>query len=546
MVKQQNIIRPSIKKGGKYVFVTGGVCSSLGKGLASASVGCLLEMRGYKIQIVKIDPYINIDAGTMSPYQHGEVYVTDDGSETDLDLGNYARFTAMPVSKVNSVTTGQVYKEVIENERQGKYLGTTVQVIPHITDAIKGRILRVGEHPNTDIVIIEVGGTVGDIESYPFLEAIRQIIHERQADICSVHLSLLPSISGGELKTKPSQHSIKELRSVGIHPDFILCRADNPVQESYRTKIERYSNVKEGGVISAHNVDTIYSIPFTYEEQKLDQLILKRIGLPVCSQISEIRNKWKNVVNIITHSEKRVHIAMVGKYIELHDSYRSVDEALVHGGIKHKVKVVVHKIDADSFERRDKNTIETLKECSGILVPGGFGSRGTSGMIRAAKYARENNIPYFGICLGLHIMMIEYARNVLGLKNADSTEFTHDTEHPVVALLVQQENITNFGGTMRLGANDSLIKEGTILHQIYGKKRISERHRHRYELSSQYIDRFEEAGLIVTATTDDKTLVESVQWSAHKWGIGVQFHPEFKSMPVQPHPLFSSFIKACL
>lgn len=543
MMQQKSM---SVKHSGKYVFVTGGVCSSLGKGIAASSIGCLLEMCGYAVQMMKIDPYINVDAGTMSPYQHGEVYVTDDKTETDLDLGNYERFTSAPMSKNNSITTGQIYQEVIQSEREGRYLGRTVQVIPHISDCIKARILRVGSTAEVDITIIEVGGTVGDIESFPFLEAIRQIIHDKPHDTCTVHLTLLPDLSNGELKTKPTQHSIKELRSVGIHPDCIMCRSESPVSEEYLSKIERSSDVRRDGVISAHNETPIYNIPFLYEKQKVDVLILRRLSLPVRSKIAERVNKWKHVVNTYKNAERTVTIGMVGKYVELSDAYRSVDEALIHGGIKNKVKVRIVKIDSESLEKKRKETQEVLDELNGILVPGGFGSRGTLGMIYAAEWARTHNMPYFGICLGLQIMVIEYARNLLNLKDADSTEFRPETKHPVISLLSEQENVVGYGASMRLGANVSVLKEGSIIYQLYGKKNISERHRHRYEISSKFIESLESAGLMATGKTQDGSLVESVEWHNHRWGIGVQFHPEFTSRPIKPHPLFSGFVKACL
>ena len=540
---EQNIPR---KKVNKYVFVTGGVCSSLGKGLAASSIGCLLEMRGYKIQLVKIDPYINVDAGTMSPYQHGEVYVTDDKAETDLDLGNYARFTSAPINKYNSITTGQVYQEVIQGEREGRYLGRTVQVVPHITDCIKSRIFQVGKEQGADITIVEVGGTVGDIESLPFLEAIRQIIHENPQDTCTVHLALMPTLSNDELKTKPTQHSVKELRSVGIQPDCILCRSEKPVPEEYLSKIERSSDVRKGGVISSHDVDTIYGIPFVYEQQNVDTLVIKQLGLPVHKQIPDKVNKWKHAVNMYRNAEKEITICMLGKYVELNDSYRSIDEALVHGGIKNKVRVKINKIDSELFEKKNKEVLDKIANCHGILVPGGFDTRGTLGMIQVAEFARKNNKPYFGICLGLQIMVIEYARNVLGLKGADSTEFRPETPYPVISLLTEQKGIAQYGASMRLGANNSVLAEGTIIHQLYGKKIISERHRHRYEVSSHFVKDLKEGGLIIAGLTEDRVLVESVQWPKHRWGVGVQFHPEFKSKPTHAHPLFSGFIKACI
>lgn len=535
------------KHTGKYIFVTGGVCSSLGKGLAASSIGALLEARGYNIQMMKIDPYINVDAGTMNPYQHGEVYVTDDGAETDLDLGNYTRFTNAHISKDNSITTGQVYQEVIQGEREGRYLGRTVQVIPHITDCIKQRIFRVGKKDDNDITIVEVGGTVGDIESYPFIEAIRQMIHELDSsDCCIVHLTLIPDLTNGEIKTKPTQHSVKELRAIGLHTDFILCRSRKAINEEHKTKIERYSDVKKGGIISSHDVDSIYDILFVYKEQKLDELILRRLGLIVHQEISDKINKWKSVTNIIKNPDQEIDIAMIGKYIELSDAYKSVDEALLHGGLKHKVKVNIHKFDSEQFDKKQKNVFQRLGFIKGILLPGGFGDRGVLGMLNVVEYARKEQIPFFGICLGLQVMVIEYARNVLGLKEAHSTEFIPETEHAVISLLEEQQSIIKLGGTMRLGANDSILKEHTLISKAYGKKQISERHRHRYEVSNQYREMLEREGLIIAGTTKDGVLVESIQWPNHVWGVGVQFHPEFKSMPIHPHPLFVEFIGAGL
>ena len=533
---------------GKYIFVTGGVCSSLGKGLAASSIGALLEARGYTIQMIKIDPYLNVDAGTMSPYQHGEVYVTDDGAETDLDLGNYTRFTYSSISKDNCITTGQVYQEVIQAEREGRYIGKTVQVIPHVTDAIKKRIFNVGEKKEADITIVEVGGTVGDIESYPFIEAIRQIIHEYPNEMCcSIHLTLVPELANGELKTKPTQHSIKELRAIGLHPNFILCRSPNPLPEEHKSKIERYSDVHKGGIISSHDVDNIYEILFVYKDQLLDEHILRKLNLTVHRDIPEKINKWRWVVSTINNSEKEINIAMIGKYIDFDDTYLSIDEAISHGAISHKVKVHLHKLDADLFtDKKNKKNFQKLDGMDGVIMPGGFGTRGVQGMINATEYTRKNDIPFLGICLGLQIMVIEYARNVLGLKNANSTEFDLETEHAVVSLLEEQITVNNLGGTMRLGANKSILKDDTHIYRAYKRKQIEERHRHRYEVSNKYKDTLEAQGLRVSGTTEGETLVESVEWANNTWGVGIQFHPEFKSMPVNPHPLFVDFIGASL
>lgn len=528
----------------KYIFVTGGVCSSLGKGVASASLGSLLEQRGLQVRLVKIDPYINVDAGTMSPYQHGEVYVTDDGAETDLDLGNYARFTSSPLSRANSITTGQIYSDVIESEREGQYLGRTVQVIPHITDRIKGRVLDVGEKPDVDVTIVEIGGTVGDIESVPFIEAARQMMHELGHDnVISVHLTLVPEVAGGELKTKPTQHSVKELRAIGVQPDVLLCRAPRPLEDEMRRKIALFTNVSFEAVVSAYDVPTtIYEIPLIFHRQKLDEIVVRRLGLE-CDE-AEL-SAWEHVVEVFRQDDPVVRIAVVGKYIHLHDSYKSVDEALYHGGIANNCRVQLVKIDSENLERLDAAELaEAFGHVDGILIPGGFGSRGIEGKVRAVRYARENGVPYFGICLGLQLMVIEYARSVLELGEANSTEFDPESECPVVSLLEEQVDIRNYGGTMRLGASDSHLIAGTKIREIYGAPVIQERHRHRYEVSNRYRQQLEESGLIVAAVTSDHSLVESIQWDDHPWGIGVQFHPEFKSKPTAPHPLFASFVRA--
>jgi CTP synthase len=528
----------------KYIFVTGGVCSSLGKGIAAASLGSLLEARGLQVRMIKIDPYINVDAGTMSPYQHGEVYVTDDGAETDLDLGNYARFTNSPLSRANSITTGQIYSEVIQREREGRYLGRTVQVIPHITDRIKQRVRSVGSEDGVDVTIVEIGGTVGDIESFPFLEAARQMIHELgHKNVIAVHLTLIPEVTNGELKTKPTQHSVKELLEVGIQPDILLCRAPHILEDAMRRKIALFTNVEFEAVISAYDVQTtLYEIPLMYHRQKLDEIALDKLEL----QYGEARlSAWEEVVEVFTTTTKRARIAVVGKYIELSDSYKSVDEALFHGGIANGAKVELVKVDSEKLEKHG-NYEEVFEEVDGILVPGGFGGRGILGMVDTARHAREHGIPYFGICLGMQVMVIEYARNVLGMEDADSTEFAPECEHPVVSLLEEQIDVKNYGGTMRLGENGSRLQSGTTIRKIYGSEIIHERHRHRYEVSNRYRQDLHDAGLRVTATTEDGALVESVQWQEHPWGLGAQFHPEFKSKPVDAHPLFRSFIEASL
>ena len=529
----------------KLVFVTGGVCSSLGKGVTASSIGSLLEARGLSVRMMKIDPYLNVDAGTMNPYQHGEVYVTDDGAETDLDLGNYARFTNAPVARANSITTGQVYQEVIEKERQGRFLGRTVQVIPHITDAIKARIHAVADSPDVDVTIVEVGGTVGDMESIPFLEAARQIIHEEgRQNAVSVHVTLIPRVSGGELKTKPTQHSVKELQEMGIQPDVLVVRCDEPVEEGMRRKIAAFTNVDFEGVISAHDVPvTIYEIPLVFHDQKLDVYLLKRMNIE--SRHADLR-AWKEMVRKFREPKRRVRIGVVGKYMELVDAYKSVWEALHHGGIANDAVVDIVRVDSGDFEGEGADPAKVLADVRGILIPGGFGHRGTSGMVAAVRWAREHKMPCFGICLGMQIMTIEWARTVLGWEDADSSEFQPDSKHPVVSLLEEQLEVKNYGGTMRLGASASVLKEGSKVRDAYGSETIQERHRHRYEFSNAYRADMEGSGLRITGLTPEGALVECVEWPDHPWGVGVQFHPEFKSRPVAPHPLFRAFVKACL
>jgi CTP synthase len=569
----------------KLIFVTGGVCSSLGKGIAASSLGALMEARGLNVRMVKIDPYLNVDAGTMSPYQHGEVYVTDDGAETDLDLGNYGRFTKAPLSRVNSITTGQVYKTVIERERAGDFLGRTVQVIPHITDEIKRRILLVADEPEVDITIIEVGGTVGDMESIPFLEAARQLIHEfGRQNAVSVHVTLVPSVSGGEIKTKPTQHAVKELQEVGIQPDVLVLRSTEALGLELRKKISSFTNVELEGVISGYDVSAIYELPLVYQNQGIDSFILKKMNVE--SRHAEL-GPWKSVVKKIKHPASTVRIGVVGKYMELHDAYKSIWEALAHGGIANNVQVELVKIDSGTLEAEagesrvvsetraaadkanalagaqagapadthkpvalrssdpiDKRLEEAFAGIDGILIPGGFGSRGIEGMIQAANYARKNGLPYFGICLGMQIMVIEYARNVAHMPDAHSSEFSTTTKHPVISLLEEQIDVKAYGGTMRLGASESKTREGSAMRGAYGTESIFERHRHRYEVSNAYKDALEAAGLIVAATTPDGCLVEACEWPNHPWGLGVQFHPEFKSRPTKAHPLFAAFIAA--
>ncbi|MDL2229291.1 CTP synthase [Treponema sp. OttesenSCG-928-L16] len=533
----------------KYIFVTGGVCSSLGKGVSASSLGALLEGRGLTVRMVKCDPYINVDAGTMSPYQHGEVYVTDDGAETDLDLGNYARFTSGPLSQANSITTGQVYQSVIRKEREGRYLGRTVQVIPHITDEIKGRILAVAkEDPDTDVVIVEIGGTVGDIESVPFLEAARQLIHELgRGNAISVHLTLIPEVAGGELKTKPTQHSVKSMQEQGIQPDILICRAPSMLDEATRRKIALFTNVDPDAVFTSYNIDTtIYAIPLIFNEQKLDQVVLNKMGVE--ARHADLK-AWKTMMDRFSSRKGKVRIGIVGKYMDLHDAYKSVYEALFHAGLACAVEVELVKIDSSALEEiPDLEKILGPEAAGGgvdgMLIPGGFGQRGTNGMVRAAEWARKNGVPYFGICLGMQIMVIEWARNMLGWEDADSSEFNPDTKHPVVSLLEEQIDVKNYGGTMRLGKSESSAEPDTKIMAAYGQKSIFERHRHRYEFSNIYRNDMSSSGLCISAFTPDGSLVESVEWPGHPWGVGVQFHPEFKSKPTAASPLFRDFIAA--
>jgi CTP synthase len=525
----------------KYIFVTGGVCSSLGKGISASSIGALLESRGFKISMTKVDPYINVDAGTMSPYQHGEVFVTDDGAETDLDLGNYERFTNSNLSKNNSITTGQVYEEVIRRERKGDYLGRCVQVIPHITDEIKRRIKNSVDR-DTDVCIIEIGGTVGDIESVPFLEAARQFQTDVGKDnVLYVHLTLIPKIKAAdEFKTKPTQHSVQKLREIGIQPDILLCRIDGSMDLSMKKKISLFTNVEEEAVIDAVNIKhSIYEMPLLFNDRKMTEVILKKLRLEEKGNDLSI---WINLVNNIKNPKYHLKIAVVGKYIELQDAYKSVYEALYHGGYANSAKLDIVKIQSD--EVNEDNIESYLSKMDGILIPGGFGDRGINGKILTAKYARENKIPYLGLCLGMQIMVIEYAKSILKFKDANSTEVESKTQYPVISLLEEQEGVDNKGGTMRLGANNSIILPDTRMFAAYQKDKISERHRHRYEFNNLYKNEFIEKGLIIASTTEDGSLVEGVEWPNHPFGVGVQFHPEFKSKPFSPHPLFRDFIKA--
>jgi CTP synthase len=524
----------------KFIFVTGGVCSSLGKGIACSSIGALLEAKGFKVAMTKIDPYINVDAGTMSPFQHGEVFVTDDGAETDLDLGNYERFTNTKLRKANSITTGQVYNEVINRERKGDYLGRCVQVIPHITDEITRRI-KESMDKDTDVLLIEIGGTVGDIESVPFLEAARQFqIECGKENVLYVHLTLVPRIvASDELKTKPTQHSVQKLREIGIQPDILLCRIDEEMLLSMKKKVSLFTNVEEDAVISAIDIThSIYEVPLTYDERGIADVIVKKLNLPVKKTNL---TTWIKLIDIIKNPKYNIKIAVVGKYIELSDSYKSIYEALSHGGIENNAKLEIRKINSE--ELTDENIGDSLKDIDGILIPGGFGERGIEGKIIACRYARENKIPYFGICLGMQMMVVEYARNILGYKKANSTEFDAQTPYPVISLLEEQERVDYKGGTMRLGSYDSTVFPDTHMKNAYKSETISERHRHRFEFNNLYKEDFVKNGLVISCITDN-SLIEAVEWSDHPFGVGVQFHPEFKSKPFSAHPLFREFIKA--
>ena len=535
----------------KYIFITGGVVSSLGKGIAAASIGALLESRGLSVSLVKVDPYINVDPGTMSPFQHGEVFVTNDGTETDLDLGHYERFVRFQASRKNNFTAGKVYETVIRNERKGSYLGGTVQVIPHITNEIKKRIKEGGQ--NKDIAIVEVGGTVGDIESQPFVEALRQMALELPTSSWAfVHLTLVPFIdASGELKTKPTQHSVKELRSLGISPDVLICRSNQELPKDEKNKIALFCSVPNKSVISMHDVETVYSVPILLNKQKVDKAILDKLNIKTNNPKL---NDWKRVVQAKLHPEKEVNVSFVGKYTELKDSYKSINEALEHAGIKNKAKVNINFVEAENIT--PKNIRKTLKNADAILVPGGFGQRGVEGMILACKYAREKNIPYLGICLGMQVAIIEYARNVLNLKGANSTEFNHETKYPVIGLITEWNDISgkkekrdknsDLGGTMRLGGQICKLKKSSNSYKMYKNVEIMERHRHRYEVNPKFKDDMIKNGLEVVGTSIDDKLVEMIEIPKHKWFLACQFHPEFTSNPRDGHPIFNSYIKSTI
>jgi CTP synthase len=526
----------------KYIFITGGVVSSLGKGLTAASLGALLEQRGLTTRIQKFDPYLNVDPGTMSPFQHGEVYVLDDGAETDLDLGHYERFTSGKLSRFNNLTSGQIYESVIKKERRGDYLGKTVQVIPHVTNEIKDRIYAAGEGVN--VLITEIGGTIGDIEGLPFTEAMRQFASEvGKANVLFLHMTLLPSLrAAGELKTKPTQQSVAKLREIGIQPDILVCRTEQPITKEIREKISLFCSVKKEAVIEEQDVNhSIYELPHMLKKEGLDELVISILGLDAPPPKQD---DWEEVVHRLLNPKHKIKIGMVGKYMDLQDSYLSVNESIVHGGIRNDCEVEVSYIDAEDIEKDGPNAL--LSDLDGILVPGGFGDRGTEGKIIASQYARENNVPYFGLCLGMQIAVIDFARNQVGLTDANSTEFNANTPHPVIDIMGDQKEVKDKGATMRLGACPCVLKKGSLASISYGKEEVSERHRHRFEFNNEYRQQLEEAGLIISGVNPDRDLVEIIEVKGHPWFVAVQFHPEFQSKPNKAHPLFASFIEAAL
>lgn len=527
----------------KYVFVTGGVASSLGKGIIASSLAKLLQARGYKVANQKLDPYINIDPGTLNPYEHGECYVTNDGAETDLDLGHYERFTGCPTSQANNITTGRIYQNVISKERKGDYLGKTVQIVPHITDEIKRNIKLLGSKGEYDVVITEIGGTVGDIESLPFLEAVRQLRWELGEKSVLIHLTLVPFLSAsGELKTKPTQHSVKALLEIGVQPDILVLRTEHKLNNDLKRKVALFCNVQPEAVVESIDVSTIYEVPIKMEEEKLDEIVLEKLDLPLNSEPD--LDSWKKFLYKLKNYRQEVQIGLIGKYVELHDAYKSIVEAFIHAGAVNDCKVNIHWIHSEALN--ETNAEASLKDLHGILVAPGFGHRGINGKLVAINYARINNIPFFGICLGMQMAVIEFARNVLHLDGADSTEMAAKTKYPVIDLMENQKNITDKGGTMRLGAYKCELKEGSKAYEAYGQKIVEERHRHRYEFNNEYKERFEKAGMITTGVNPDTGLTEIIEIPSHKWFVGTQFHPEYKSTVVKPHPLFVAFIKACL
>ena len=528
----------------RYIFITGGVVSSLGKGLMAASLAALLQARGYKVRIRKFDPYLNVDPGTMSPYQHGEVYVTDDGAETDLDLGHYERFTGVSAHQGDNITSGRIYQDIIAKERRGDYLGATVQVVPHVTDEIKAFALA-GQDDH-DFILCEIGGTVGDIEGLPFMEAIRQLRNELEPwQTLSVHVTLVPYIAAaGELKTKPTQHSVRELASLGIKPDVLLCRAEHPIPDSERRKIAQFCNVRQEAVIPALDAPSIYAVPLQYHGEGLDTEVLRAFGITDAPDPD--LSRWYDVADRHANPEGEVTIGVVGKYVGLQDAYKSLNEALVHGGMAHRVKVNVKWIDAEIFESEDSDIAAKLEPMHAILVPGGFGERGSEGKIAAVRFARERKVPFLGICLGMQCACIEFGRNVLGLKGAHSSEFDKETAHPVIDLMEEQNEVTEKGGTMRLGAYPCEVMEGSLARKAYGEALVHERHRHRWEFNNSYREQFQEAGAVFSGLSPDGNLVEIFELPGHPWFVSCQFHPEFTSTPRDGHPLFSGFVKAAL
>jgi len=529
----------------KYIFVTGGVVSSLGKGITAASLGRLLKNRGVKVTIQKFDPYINIDPGTMSPYQHGEVFVTDDGAETDLDLGHYERFIDINLTKGSNITAGKVYWNVLNKERRGDYLGKTVQVIPHITNEIKQRVYDVAADDGADVVITEIGGTVGDIESLPFMEAIRQVKKEvGKNDVLYIHVTLVPYISAaGELKTKPTQHSVKELRGIGIQPDILVCRAEKPLTKDMKAKLALFCDVEEKAVIENLTADTIYEVPLMMQEEGLDRIVLEKLGMDYRPVNME---DWAQMVNKIKNPQRKVKVAVVGKYVELPDAYISVTEALHHAGISNDASIKIHWINSEKLENPELDMDEEFAGCKGILVPGGFGDRGVEGKIKAIQYAREHKLPFLGLCLGMQCAVIEFARHVCGMNDAHSTEFNSETAYPVIDLMASQVDVEDKGGTMRLGAYPCKVKKDTKTFEAYGEETISERHRHRYEFNNSFRKVLSEAGMVIAGTLPDDSLVEIVEVKDHPWFVASQFHPELKSRPNNPHPLFKGFVTAAL
>jgi CTP synthase len=527
----------------KYVFVTGGVTSSLGKGIISASLATLLQARGYSVTIQKFDPYINIDPGTLNPYEHGECYVTNDGAETDLDLGHYERFLNRPTSQDNNVTTGRIYQSVIDKERRGDYLGKTVQVIPHITDEIKRRMLLLGQTGEFEVVITEIGGTVGDIEALPYIEAVRQFKWEMPDDCMVVHLTLIPYLAAaGELKTKPTQHSVKMLQESGVQPDVLVCRSEHHIDDDLRRKLALFCNVKKEAVVESIDAESIYAVPILMRNEKLDEIVLKRLSLP--TEGNPDLTRWKDFLYKLQYPSKEVRIGLIGKYVELKDAYKSIAEAFIHAGAANECKVILEWIHSETLV---KGGIEkSLGGLNGILVAPGFGERGFEGKLEAVRFARENNIPFFGICLGMQCSVIEYARNVLGYKSANSTEIDEKTSHPVIHLMESQKTVTEKGGTMRLGAYNCELKEGFVAHSVYRRPMISERHRHRFEFNNAYLDEFENAGMKASGINPENGLVEIVEIPTHPFFIGTQFHPEYKSTVANPHPLFVAFVKAAI